>query len=487
MKALAGSDVSRGFESRPLCRWDVWDVPVARTRAVRATRLSPRGAATRGKMSRLAQDPDVALIEQSGHGASPGRTTNYSKFLTRPGWLVLVPASVSFIVWAAPWGDGIRRGFVAKEPVTILGLSSLLAWYGVIIVAATVGWLMGRSTTPNVQLNTADDDRVYRIITLIAAVGVIGMYLLITAQNPGLLTEAFQTQQFNKVKQAIPGTPGLTTLRYASILGGAIALHRLVIMRQRSRFHVLNIVLLVLNVAVASRLALIMTLVVFAGLWAVRRPKSMGKKVPKGRIVVLVLVALGLLVEANYIRNANYYETFYGLTNPVAMAGSEAVTYVGAPSQVALYAGRDTTVERTLDQRLSGVTRLITPSFFTAEASSSETNSSWYRGKVDVEDGLTTNSAFASIYGQLGYGWALMLIGFVALVAGWLMGHFSRYTSYMVAATFVVGYCFLELWRTYLFAEGIVWFLVIALVGACWQARPRGSTTPRRAGDIPGR
>lgn len=404
------------------------------------------------------------------------RRVRFSSFVTRPFWLVVIPAAVSFIVWAMPWGDHIRRGYVEQESLTPTAAMTLVVWYGTIAAVATAGWIAGRGTEPIATLDKADDDRVYRIISVISVVGVLGMYALIMASSPTLLVQAFSEQQFNLVKEAVPTTPGITTLRYASILGGAIALHRLVIMRQRSRLHAVNLVMLILNVAVASRLALIMTLVIFAGIWAVRRAPTTTNRVSKGRVVVLALVAVGLLVEANYVRNANFYKEFYETNNAFAMAGSEAITYVGAPTQVAVATTHDRTVHPNSAQMAAGVARIITPSFFTAADAGS--NTGWYRGRVSIEDGLTTNSALASIYGQLGFWWGLLAMGGVSFIAGWFMGHFSRYRSYMALGAFVAGYCFAELWRLYLFAEGIVWFLVIALVFACWQGQPKTVSSP---------
>jgi hypothetical protein len=199
--------------------------------------------------------------------------------------------------------------------------------------------------------------------------------------------------------------------------------------------------------------------------------------VPKGRVIILGLVAVGLLVEANYLRNANFYGEYYGTTNAFAMAGSEAVTYVGAPTQVALGTANDRTVHPSGSERAAGVYEMITPSFLPLAPKNLNTN--WYRGLVSVENGLTTNSALSTIYGQLGFGWGLLAMSGVAVVAGWLMGHFSRYRSYMALGTFVAGYCFAELWRIYLFSEGIVWFLVLILGFACWQGQPKKSAERR--------
>ena len=80
-----------------------------------------------------------------------------------------------------------------------------------------------------------------------------------------------------------------------------------------------------------------------------------------------------------------------------------------------------------------------------------------------IERILTTNSAFASLSLTLGR-WAFILIPVVAFLAAALAGHASRYKSYFLLATFVIGYCFAELWRVYLFNVGIIHFLLLMLL-----------------------
>ena len=43
-------------------------------------------------------------------------------------------------------------------------------------------------------------------------------------------------------------------------------------------------------------------------------------------------------------------------------------------------------------------------------------------------------------------------------------GHASRYQSYFFLAVAVVGYCFAELWRTWIFNFGFIHFLLLALL-----------------------
>lgn len=366
-----------------------------------------------------------------------------------------------------------------REHLGLVAGSSLIVWYAVLAVAATVGWLVGRAQAPLRSLDEADDDRVYRFMTWAGAIGVLGMYALVQMRAPGLLVTAFKAHQFNLVREAVPMAPGVATLRYATIISGAIALHRLVILREKRLVHWLNLALLAANVLAASRLALIMSILVFAGL-AVMRPANPEKKIAvrRGPLLLVVVAVLGILTLANYSRNATYYEVVKGTTNPISMMVSETVTYVGSPFQVAVATTHDDTVHPTGNQIVSGIGNLLTPTFFTASSTPGGGGTEWYRGKVSIESGLTTNSALAQVYGMLGL-WALPAMALIFTIAGFVMGHLSRYRSYMALGAFVVGYCFAETWRIYLFSQGIVWFLMLALWFACYNASRKSPSRQR--------
>ena len=74
-----------------------------------------------------------------------------------------------------------------------------------------------------------------------------------------------------------------------------------------------------------------------------------------------------------------------------------------------------------------------------------------------------TPSAFGPMLLSMG-GWAFPFILVATLLAGIAAGHATRYRSYLLAAAFVIGYCFADLWRTYLFNYGIIHFLLLTLV-----------------------
>lgn len=392
----------------------------------------------------------------------------------KPAWLILVPAGTSFVVWIVPW-PGMRRGFYEPEPLTLSGALVLIAWYGSLALAANVGWLAGRQIRPANRLDAADDDRVYKMFSVLGAVGVIGMYSLVEIRQPGLLWTALTERQFNLVREAVPMAPGIATLRYATVVAGAIALYRRLVLRQRHWLHVTNLGLLVATVMMASRLSLMMALLLALGL-LVSRGGGQGWKLKQRYWLLIFAGVFAILTLANYIRNANFYAANYGSTNAVSMMMSEAVTYIGAPFQVSLAAA--TAPPRILDAQgprtlFEGIGELVVPSFLSG--ADSAVGTSWYAGYVSIERSLTTNSALAAAVGALSE-MALPVCAILCLAAGFVMGHASRYNSYFVLVTYVVGYCFLELWRLLLFNEGIIWFLALSLILCTAIAGP----APRR-------
>ena len=374
----------------------------------------------------------------------------------RPHWLIVIPMFVSAAVWLFPWPHGWRRGFTVQEPVTVQAVALLAAWYGTLFLASFVGYLVGREHPPLARLETASPGAVYRWLGRIALIGVLWTYGSVQRSHPGLLMHALQTSQFNEVRDAVPFSAGPATLRYAAIIAGAIGAFRLVVGRDRRLIHIRNVLLLVLAAAVASRLSLLVAVLLFIGLTINERDSL---HLSRGAKIFGILTVFGLLTAMNYVRNANTYRVVYGASNPVKMSAYEAVAYLGAPFQVSMGTGNKGTDD--FPGLADGIRHLFLPTY-----ASSRTNvrtTPWYRNLVDVEPSLTTNSTLADAYGWMGL-WCIPLVGVVCFVAAILVGHASLYRGYFGLTAYVVGYCFAEIWRTYLFSQGIIQFLVLLLV-----------------------
>ena len=85
-----------------------------------------------------------------------------------------------------------------------------------------------------------------------------------------------------------------------------------------------------------------------------------------------------------------------------------------------------------------------------------------YLSFVSIANSLTTNSAFADTFSRHGW-WGLLYVCLTLGVAGFLFGHFLRYECTLSAAAGVLAYAVAEFWRIFLFAQGIVVYLLLVV------------------------
>lgn len=120
-----------------------------------------------------------------------------------------------------------------------------------------------------------------------------------------------------------------------------------------------------------------------------------------------------------------------------------------------------------LDRRpptvLESVGQYVAPTYFPVSFPAATAEETKYRCFVDVHGSYTANSTLVLMHGTLGFlGFALVpLVTFVAAAA---VGHFRQYVSGLALVAYALMYCFVELWRTYLFTAGIVHFVVLTLL-----------------------
>ena len=242
--------------------------------------------------------------------------------------------------------------------------------------------------------------------------------------------------------------------------------------------------LLAIDAVFASRLAILMAIVVFAFLHQARCPEA---RVRLRTVVISVLVLLSALTLLNSLRNENYYAA-HGVSSPLAANGYQLLTYVGSPFQVSLGVADAVAAGRYPDQYPAAhATGLWVPTFLRDPAATEQSaddlairqvqgtefsfstdslprGSERYASTVDVGDTLTTNSAFADVMSDFGY-WGLLGLALTIGAVGLLLGHLSQYRSVIAAGAGIVGYGVAEMWRTYLFSQGIVVFLLVAVLG----------------------
>ena len=394
--------------------------------------------------------------------------------LVRPHTLLLAGAALSFLAWVIPWGGAIPaplRGFAHEEPWTLDGALFLLGWYAFFFLVALGGIQLGRRIPVLQRAERVPWQSYYMFLSILACAGTAYAYAYVVAKSPHAISDAFLHHQFNAVRYALPYASGPQTIRYASALAGGIAIFELA-QRHFRLIHVVNVLLLVAEAAIASRDSLIIAAIVVAGL-AVRHFQA-GQVRPRAIVGGLLLgfVALFLALSLlNYSRNADAYLA-EGVKDPLVMNVVEMVRYVGIPFQAAVAVSNEVPKWPAAPAAAGpGVRVFLLPTYVSKSAPESvEQGEFRYEKVVHIPPSQTTNSVLALTYGVFGV-LSFAVLGIAVLVAGVIAGHASRYRSYVFLASLVVAYCLAEWWRTWVLNQGIVQFLILAvafwgLVGA---------------------
>jgi hypothetical protein len=392
----------------------------------------------------------------------------------RPHTLLLIGVGLSFLAWVIPWGSAIPtslRGFEHEKPWTLHGTLFLIAWYAFFFLVAFGGFKLGRRIPVLERADNVPWESFYVFFSIVSLAGIVFSYGYIFVRSPHAVSDAFLHHQFNQLRYVLPYSAGIQTLRYAASLSGAIAIYELGLRRFRL-LHVVNVLLLLLAAALASRISLIIAAICVAGL-AARHLQAVRVR---ARLVVAVLL-LGLvtlflaLSVLNYSRNADFYRS-HGVHDPLVMNVEEMVRYLGIPFQAAVAVSNHVTTWPAAPASAAPGTKVFLLPTYTSKAvpESVARGENRYYQVVSIPISQTTNSVLAMSYGVFG-ALAFAVLGFAVLVAGLIAGNASRYRSYVFLASFVIAYCLAEWWRTWVLNQGIVQFLILliafwGLVGA---------------------
>jgi hypothetical protein len=359
--------------------------------------------------------------------------------VSRPAGIALLAVALSFCAWLCPDFGVLRKGFSVAEHPDPISLFILFSWYLLIFASLLVGQKLGalfsarRRATSHIP--PLDSSSVYWTFTILAAIGTVSTFFRIFQSMPLLQTVLYiYLGEANRLKNTLYEnySAGLFSLRYLVLYSASLAIYRIVKLRKLSPLSIINLILLAATALISSRLILIATLVVSAFLLTYGK-QAVAISLVKLGIYASVLFAI--LSFLNFSRNSNFYAA-QNLSFTTASV-SEIVTYLGAPFHVALGAARRT------DE-------------ITSEGPD------YYREFIDVEEGLTTNSAFVQLHEQMGYAsWPYIgvICCFMSFTFSWLTS-FGR-TSFLLA-TGAILYAAAELWRLDLFQEGIfiTWFVM---------------------------
>lgn len=411
-----------------------------------------------------------------------------------PAVIILLPVLGSFTAWVSligwcaagkcPAGSLLNlRGFLEPAPFTIAGVTLLAVWYGSVVVLATIGWRLGLGTTPAREFverttSTNFERRYFFLVLAASTIGVAYAYYRITAATS--IVDALTTQTGNAFTEALPDSAGIATLRYATILAAPISVYLWRKKVLHPGFVLWAALLLVANSMVASRLSLLMAVVVYVVLQTAVPRKSTSvdrKSLRPWHIVTAVAIMFLMLTALNYVRNGNYYRDA-GVSNPVAMNLYQSGAYLAVPAQVSIGVS-DAIMRGTFDKpgSVAASVSAALPSFLVPahEVRAKESlGADSYDFSVSFAPNFTTNSEFADIYTDFGaWGWLYTLLLFP--LAGYVFGRFLTYGPVIAGSAGVIAYCFAEVWRIQLLTQGITVFLVL-LTLVCVFVAARGQS-----------
>lgn len=383
---------------------------------------------------------------------------NLIKFCLKPHVLILLTVIISLFAWWLPINS--RKGFNVAENLEPGSVILIISWYLIIIFIAYVGFHFGRRVRPIQKLNynnSVISRYAYRILTILGLIGVFFTYFTIFRNNPNFVNDILQANA-NQLKYALYEnySQGVHSLRYLTILSGTLA--TINIMKQKkSLLDFINLLAVISTALVSSRLAIIMLVVLLTCSLIYE-----GLKIRKTYIMAISVLLFIALTIFNYSRNANFYNAVYGIENPVMMNLAEIITYLGAPFQATLGVFNNIWEFDRVPGFIELVSFLI-PETFHSLIGIETSFVSTYRSFVDIEDSLTTNSAAVQLIDSLGF-YSIFIMGITILFYSILIGHFSKYNNILAFISYVFLYCSFEVWRLFLFNQGIIHTLVLGIL-----------------------
>ena len=411
-----------------------------------------------------------------GRSASPRRiltftavadavVRNWRRFLVwfyRPSTAFWPCAALGVVLWSLPLQYGC--GITHREELTIPVVAVLIAWYGGISLSAWLGERIA-AATPLLRLPRIDEAGFYFVATLFSVVGVgASWYTIVKSGVP--LYDMVENTRGNDLKVALYDNYSfLSTWRYSAALTGGIALFRLLFRDRRGLIDFLNVGLLLAAAVISARLLLVQSVFICFG--AAVRFGGLQRFRP---LKLLVFGGLGFVTLASmtWLREAGYYARFEHGDNPVWAQCLHVRRYVASPFQGAAGTARIAWEEPNRPLGSLKPWKNFLPTFLhSTEEKQNDAfgHNQWTLGQIDIDEELSTNSALAQLYGDLGI-WCFPFMGLTALVLAWGIGLAWKLDNPLFLLSLIPLYGFFELWRMFLFNQGFVFFLLAEIV-AC--------------------
>lgn len=432
---------------------------------------------TRARSGSSAMRPEKVSRQQRAAASVDWRTRLRPALPFLPIVLVLGPVAVSIFAWLAPTPPSGIGGFFQRSAISIPAALLVIGWFAVLAAAACVGFDAGRRGRLFSGLAAVSEREVQLTATVVGSSGVLYAYWTATNGRLGVIRALWADQQFNQLRQGLEYGVGLGTLRYATVIAGGIALANIVCKIRFTALDGFALASLIAASFLASRLSIIMAVAVAFAAVAGNRERAVATR----RLVAAALGLVLLFVGLNFSRNAATYRDA-GVGNPIAAAAINAQAYVGVPMQVttavtaeALSGHIDVTSDFGAGIGLL-IPSYVANSFGVKLGQPVDGFDQPYLDRVDLQGDFTTNGSIVDIL--LFYGWAGIPAALVGVGAfSWLGGQFfaAGGVGRIFAAITLFGLA--ELWRLFLFSQGIYHFLVIFGLGAVLV----GSSRRRRA------
>jgi hypothetical protein len=375
-----------------------------------------------------------------------------ARLILEPAFVAVAAAGLSFFAWVAPITDG--HGFRVRSHLSLDAIVTLGAWYGLIALAAYFGLRVDRRITWRpAGLDSLSADDFYLALTAVSFIGIFVTYVVAYHDDP---TALWRSGNVLKARLYESYYVAVYTWRYAAALSAGVAIFRVFDRRRIGRLDLLNFLLLGAAALISARLLIVVAVLIAVGIAGKVRDLRLSPV-----FVTLAAVAFFIvLVPFTYQRTAERYKHDFGMTNPVEITIAEVSAYVGAPMQVAIgVADQDLTAAGSFGDRLTAMGHLVTPTYIRQNT----VYGRYWLDDVDVDNGLTTNSAFADLNGPLGL-MAFPFIAVVSFIAAAAAGYFLTYRSYVFLSGLAIIYAFAELWRTFLFTQGLISALIFVPV-----------------------
>lgn len=359
--------------------------------------------------------------------------------LFHPGYVLFITTLLSFIAWVFPSFGYFRKGLIGGYySVSTSGIFVMIFWFLLLGVASYMSFKVGSRVFHRIDIADKyaplSSKFAYYTLSVLGFIGVAYVLLNILSNLSFKdIISLLQNGKANDLKAILYDSYriGFASLRYITILSSAMAIYHL-----RNKRYILlstvNLLSLIFVATISSRLAFICSIYTAGMIMFV----SNKQKTRLIHLVLIVTLLFVLLCVFNWTRNKNFYE-FIGIDNWIDAGFSEIIAYLGSAFQGFL-------AVVSLGNQVESIDFSLLPNL------------------IKVSPELTTNSALLQLTVASGMPYAFLLTFVCLFFAGLLVSFaYKNKSNYFLLVAGPLMYSFAEMWRIFLFNQGIIITLVI--------------------------